>query len=222
LQPPYLQDLMNYPVLTAGLVMGPRGVGTMATMMIAGKLAGRVDTRILLGVGLAITGWSFYAMTGWTPDASQFEIIAVGVIQGAGLGIMFVPLSLASLSTLSPDARAEGAGLYTLIRNTGSSAGISMVNAMLTTSTQVNHAEIANHVSAVNRLFEDPAVERFWNPVTAAGRAALDAVVTKQAKIIAYIDDYKLLLLVLLAVLPLLLFFRKGDNGSADNPVAVE
>ncbi|HEY3919830.1 MAG TPA: DHA2 family efflux MFS transporter permease subunit [Stellaceae bacterium] len=222
LQPPYLQDLMNYPVLTAGLVIGPRGIGTMATMMIVGKLIGRVDTRLLLATGLAVTAWSFYAQTGWTPDVSQAAIIAVGVVQGAGLGLMFVPLSVVSLSTLSPEKRAEGAGIYTLIRNMGSSAGISMVNALLTTNTQVNHAEIAEHVTAVNPLFESPAIAQFWNPVTAAGRAALDAVVTQQAQIIAYIDDYKLLLIVTVAVFPLLLFFRKGKGNDTEQPMAVE
>jgi DHA2 family multidrug resistance protein len=222
LQPPYLQNLMNYPVFTAGLVMGPRGLGTMATMMVVGKLINRVDTRLLLGLGLGAVAWSFYAMTGWTPDVSQFEIISVGVIQGAGLGLMFVPLSVASLATLAPEARAEGAGLYTLIRNIGSSAGISMVNSVLTTNTQTNHAEIAEHVSAVNRLFEDPAIAQFWNPITAAGRAALDAVVTQQAQIIAYIDDYKLLLIITVIVLPLLLFFRKGGAGDQEHSMAVE
>ena len=111
LQPPYIQDLMNYPIVTAGLVMGPRGVGTMGAMMIVGRLIGRVDTRILLGVGLAFTAWSFYAMTGWTPDVSQSTIIAVGVVQGIGLGLIFVPLSAVTLSTLPPEVRAEGAGL---------------------------------------------------------------------------------------------------------------
>jgi MFS transporter, DHA2 family, multidrug resistance protein len=128
LQPPYLQDLMNYPIVTAGLVLGPRGVGTMAAMLVVGKLIGRLDTRILLGIGLGLTAWSFYAMTGWTPDVSQTMIIVVGVIQGVGLGFLFVPLSAATLSTLSPDLRAEGAGIYSLSRNIGSSVGISVVN----------------------------------------------------------------------------------------------
>ena len=222
LQPPYLQDLMNYPVVTAGLVMGPRGIGTMATMMIVGKLIGRVDTRLLLGLGVAVTGWSFYTMTGWTPDVSETTVMLVGVIQGAGLGLMFPPLSIISLSSLSAEKRAEGAGIYTLIRNMGSSAGISMVNALLTTNTQVNHADIAEHVTAVNRMFDDPTVAQFWNPVTAAGRAALDAVVTQQAQIIAYIDDYKLLLIVTVAVLPLLFFFKKAVSSDADHPIAME
>jgi MFS transporter, DHA2 family, multidrug resistance protein len=223
LQPPYLQDLMNYPIVTAGLVLGPRGVGTMGAMLVVGKLTGRVDTRLLLGAGLALTAWSFYAMTGWTPDVSQMTIIIVGVIQGIGLGFIFVPLSVVTLSTLSPELRAEGAGIYSLSRNIGSSAGISVVNALLTRNTQVNHAEIAQHVTSVNRMFEDPMIAQFWNPATAAGRAALDAVVTRQAQIIAYIDDYKLLMIATLLVIPLLIAFKQASRrGSEDHSGGVE
>ena len=143
LQPPYLQNLMNYPIVSAGLVMGPRGVGTMGAMLVVGRLIGRVDTRLLLGIGLALTAWSFYAMTGWTPDVSQTTIIVVGVVQGVGLGFLFVPLSVVTLSTLPPERRAEGAGIYSLSRNIGSSVGISVVNSLLTRNTQVNHAAIA-------------------------------------------------------------------------------
>src|SRR5580698_8095933 len=198
LQPPYLQDLMNYPIVTAGLVLGPRGVGTMAAMMVVGKLIGRLDTRILLGVGLGLTAWSFNAMTGWTPDVSQATIVGVGVIQGIGLGFLFVPLSAVTLSTLSNEQRAEGAGLYSLSRNIGSSIGISVVNSLLITNTQVNHADIAQHVTAVNRLFAGPDIARFWDPSIASGRAALDAMITQQAQIIVYIDDYKLLMIATL------------------------
>ena len=102
---------MNYPIVTAGLVLGLRGVGTMGAMLLVGKLIGKVDTRPLLGVGLGLSAWSFYAMTGWTPDVSQMTIINVGVIQGIGLGFLFVPLSVVTLSTLSPELRTEGAGL---------------------------------------------------------------------------------------------------------------
>jgi MFS transporter, DHA2 family, multidrug resistance protein len=223
LQPPYLQNLMNYPIVSAGLVLGPRGVGTMGAMMVVGKLIGRVDTRFLLGTGLGLTSWSFYAMTGWTPDVSQMTIIVVGVIQGIGLGFIFVPLSVVTLSTLSSELRAEGAGLYSLSRNIGSSVGISAVNSLLTQNTQVNHAAIALHVTSVNRMFEDPMITQFWNPLTAAGRAALDAVVTRQAQIIAYIDDYKLLMIATLAVIPLLIVFKtaSGEDGP-DHTIVVE
>src|SRR6476659_7396517 len=209
LQPPYLQTLMGYPVVTAGVVMGPRGVGTMASMLIVGRLTGRVDTRLLLAIGLALTAWSFNEMTGWTPDVSQATIIGVGVVQGAGLGFLFVPLSAATLSTLPLQTRTEGAGLYNLSRNIGSSVGISIVNSLITRNTQANHAAIVPSVTAVNRGFEHPAIAHAWDPLTAAGRAALDAVITKQAQIIAYIDDYKFLMIATLAVLPLLIVFRK-------------
>ena len=223
LQPPYLQDLMNYPIVTAGLVLGPRGVGTMAAMMVVGKLIGRVDTRFLLAIGLGLTAWSFYVMTGWTPDVSPTTIIVIGVIQGIGLGFLFVPLSAATLSTLSSEQRAEGAGLYSLSRNIGSSVGISVVNSLLTQNTQVNHADIAQHVTAVNRMFEGATIAQFWNPVTAAGRAALDAMVTRQAQIIAYIDDYKLLMIATIVVIPLLMVFKKPSGGSdTDQTVVVE
>ena len=147
---------MDYPIVTAGLVLGPRGIGTMAAMMVVGRLIGRVDTRILLGLGLGLTAWSFYVMTGWTPDVSQTTIIVVGVVQGIGLGFLFVPLSAVTLSTLSPEQRADGAGLYSLSRNIGSSVGISVVNSLLTQNTQINHADIAQHVTAVNRIVRRP------------------------------------------------------------------
>jgi MFS transporter, DHA2 family, multidrug resistance protein len=190
-------------------------------MLVVGRLTGRLDTRLLLGVGLGLTAWAFYVMTGWTPDVSQKAIVTVGLIQGAGLGFLFVPLSSVSLGTLPPQRRTEGAGIYNLARNIGSSLGISVVNALLTSNTQVNHAEIVAHVTPVNRGFEMPAISQLLNPLTAAGRAALDAVITQQAQIIAYIDDYKLLMIATLAMLPLLVVFRKATDKGGDH-AAVE
>ena len=223
LQPPYLQGLMNYPVVTAGLVMGPRGIGTMAAMMLVGRLVGRLDTRLLLAIGLGLTAWSFYAMTGWTPDVSQTEIIVIGVVQGAGLGFLFVPLSSATLATLPPDQRTEGAGIYNLSRNIGSSVGISVVTSLLTQNTQANHADIALIVTAVNGQFVIPAFAHLLCGVTAAGRAALDAIVAQQAQIIAYIDDYKLLMIATLAAVLLLVVFKKPSaGGGAGHTLVVE
>jgi DHA2 family multidrug resistance protein len=220
---PYLQRLMNYPIVTAGLVMGPRGIGTMAAMMIVGQLVGRVDTRLLVAIGMGLTAWPMYEMTGWTPDVSQTTIIVNGLIQGAGLGFLFVPLSTAALSTLAPEQRTEGAGLYNLSRNIGSSVGISVVTSLLTQNTQANHADIAAHVTAVNRVFENPTIAKFWNPMTDAGRAALDAMITQQAQIIAYIDDFKLLMIVTLAAIPLIMVFKKPPSGtSAGHTVVIE
>jgi MFS transporter, DHA2 family, multidrug resistance protein len=174
----------------------------------------------LLGVGLGLTAWSFYAMTSWTPDVSQMTIIQVGVIQGIGLGFLFVPLSVVTLSTLPAEQRTEGTAIYTLTRNIGSSVGISVVTSLLTQNTQVNHANIALQVTPVNRAFEDPSIALFWNPLSAGGRAALDALITRQAQIIAYIDDYKLLMIATLAVLPLLIVFKKASGAGAPGHMA--
>ncbi len=223
LQPPYLQNLMNYPILSAGLVLGPRGLGTMAAFLVVGRLVGRIDTRLLLAVGIGLTAWCFYLMTGWTPDVSRTVIVVVGVIQGIGLGFLFLPLTVVTLGTLPPEERAEGAGFSTLARNIGSSIGISIVNALLVRNTQINHADIGTSVTPFNRVFEDPAISRFWNPITANGRAALDAVITRQAQIIAYIDDYKLLMIAMLCVIPLLLVFKTpSEAGDADHTMVVE
>jgi len=219
---PYLQSLMNYPIVTAGLVLGPRGIGTMAAMMMVGRLVGKVDTRLLLAIGLGLTAGSLYQMTGWTPDISQTTLMVNGVVQGAGLGFLFVPLSAVTLGTLPPQQRTEGAGLYNLSRNIGSSVGISVVTSLLTQNTQANHAEIVQHVTAVNRTFEIPAIAQFWNPATDGGRAALDAMITTQAQIIAYIDDFKLLMIATLVVIPLLFVFKQASGGGGDRPVVVE
>ncbi|MDE2451317.1 MAG: DHA2 family efflux MFS transporter permease subunit [Gammaproteobacteria bacterium] len=216
LQPPYLQDLMNYPVITAGLVMGPRGIGTMGAMMIVGKLMGRTDTRLLLAFGLGLSAWSFYLMTGWTPDVSSWAVIWVGVIQGVGLGFLFTPLSVVSLATLPPAVRPEGAGFYNLARNVGSSIGISIVGALLTRTTQANHAAITQYVTAVNPQLGNPAVAQALNPLTASGRAALDALITQQAQVIAYVDDYKFLMIATLAVIPLLIVFQGRSNAPSE------
>ena len=221
LQPPYLQDLMSYPVFTAGLVMGPRGVGTMVATMLVGRFVGKVDTRLLLAIGLGFTAWAFYVVTGWTPDVSEGEVVIAGLIQGAGFGTLFVPMSTVTLSTLAPEDRADGASVFSLARSLGSSVGISVFTALLTTNTEINHADISANVTAVNRAFEAPTVTQFLSPVTAAGRAALDALVTQQAQVIAYMDDYKLLLIATLALFALLVIFKK-TNGPADPTTAVE
>jgi DHA2 family multidrug resistance protein len=212
LLPLYLQDLMGYPILTAGLIMAPRGVGTLIAMMVVGQLISRFDTRLLLGIGLVLTAWAMWDMTSWTPDVSEWTVAINGIIQGAGMGFLFVPLSTTTLATLAPEHRTEGAGLFNLSRNLGSSIGISVVSALLVSNTQVNHADIGAYVTGVNRAFANPAIAHFWSPFTAAGRAALDATITLQAQIIAYIDDFKLLLVLTIVGFPLLLFFKRADR----------
>jgi DHA2 family multidrug resistance protein len=220
---PYLQTLMGYPVVTAGLVMGPRGLGTMACMFLVGRLIGKVDTRLLLLVGLLLTAWAMYDMTGWNPNVSQWTIAVTGFIQGAGLGFLFVPLTTVTFATLAPEQRADGTGLYNLSRNIGSSIGISVVSYLLIRNQQINHATISSHVTAVNRNFDSSIVLHAWSPWTAGGRAALDQVVQMQASIISYIDDFKLMMILSLAAIPLILLLRGAPaTTNSDHAMAIE
>ncbi len=220
---PYLQTLMGYPVVTAGIVMGPRGLGTMLCMFVVGRLIGRVDIRLLLLTGLLLTAWAMYDMTGWTPDVSQSTIAITGFIQGMGLGFLFVPLTTITFATLPMQKRGEGTGLYNLSRNIGSSVGISMVSALLAENVQANHAEIASYVTPFNRIFDIPAIAHALSPLTQAGRAALDGMITMQATIIAYIDDFKLMMLMCIAAAPLLLLLRKAPGSAGpDHAVVME
>jgi MFS transporter, DHA2 family, multidrug resistance protein len=215
---PYLQNLMGYPVLTAGLILAPRGMGTMAAMLVCGRLINRMDPRILLGLGFGLTAFVLWEMTGFTPDVSQWTLIRTGVMQGMGLGFMFVPLSTVTFATLTPEYRTQGTALYSLSRNIGSSIGISFVSFLLARNTQIAHADIAASVTPYNEAMKDPAVASIWNMATELGRMALNSEITRQATIIAYADDFKLMMIVALAALPLLLFLHKAEQpaGGAD------
>src|SRR4051794_18481802 len=208
LMTPYLQTLMGNAFITAGCVMGPRGLDTMLCMFIVGRVIGKVDTRWLLPIGLGLTAFAMYEMMGWTPDVSQWTIVRVGFVQGAGLGFLFVPLTTVAFSTLPAPMRAEGTGLYNLSRNIGSSAGISFVTALLADNVQVNHADIAAYVTPFNRVLQGQATQLSLDPLTAVGRSALDGMITLQATIIAYIDDFKFMMILTLIAMPLVLLLR--------------
>ena len=222
LQPPFLQELMNEPIVTAGLVMGPRGFGTVFSMWLAGRLIGRIDTRLILLVGLTVSAAAFYAMSRWTLGVSNPTIMLIGVIQGAGQGIIMVPLTTVALSTLAPEDRAEAAGIFNLARTIGSSMGISIVNSLLTYNVQVNHAEITSNITSFNRLMNVPSVVSLWNPVKAGGSAALDAVINQQAQVIAYNDDYKFLMFSTILSLPLLFFIKRRKLAVSDATIVVD
>ena len=162
-------------------------------------------------------------MTGWTRDVSQWRIVETGFIQGAGLGFLFVPLSVVTFSTLSSEHRGDATGLYNLSRNIGSSVGISVVTALLTENIQVNHADIASYVTPFNPMFHMANVVRMLSPVTAHGRAALDEMITVQATMISYMDDFRLLMLMALVAMPLVLLLKKASGPvKADHSAVME
>src|SRR5476651_2815050 len=169
LTPSMLQALMGYPAAVAGLVTAPSGLGTMIAMMVVGRLVGKVDLRLLLGAGFAITAFSLWQMSGYTLVLSRSDIIWPGVIQGLGLGLVFVPLSAATFATLSPEMRAEGTAIYSLVRNIGSSIGIALVQTLLVRNTQIAHASLTEHITIANPAWNNAAIASAYDPGRLSG-----------------------------------------------------
>jgi DHA2 family multidrug resistance protein len=212
LMTPWLQGMSNYPVETAGLVMAPRGLGNLAAIMISGRLATRLDPRYLAGIGLVLLCASFYAMTGWTPEVDERTLILTIILQGFGLGLVFMPLQLLAFATLAPALRTEGAALFALLRNIGAAIGVSVTSAVLARNTQALHEIIGASVTPFNRALAAVAA---FDPGTRHGMALLDQVVDRQAAIIAYMNDYVLLICTTLPAVLLLFLMRKPPPSGA-------
>ncbi|MCK2169306.1 DHA2 family efflux MFS transporter permease subunit [Thalassospira xiamenensis] len=208
LLPPFLQNLMGYPVVTAGMLLAPRGVGTMIAMMLVGRLIGKIDIRILILFGLFMTALSLYQMMGFTTEVSEFTIIRTGIIQGIGLGFIFVPLSTITFATLDPHYRTEGTAMFSLMRNIGSSIGISVMTTMLTQNTQVMHASLAATLTPFRMALQSPWLPETWDWQSATGAVTLNQVVTAQANTVAYLNDFQAMMWIVIAVVPLLLLMQ--------------
>ncbi len=203
LLPPYLQHLMDYPVITVGLLLTPRGVGTLVSMMVVGRLMARqIDPRLPVAIGIVLTSISLMMMSRFNADVPVWPIINSGIVQGIGLGLVFVPISTLAYTTLPIRARTEAAGIYSLVRNLGSSIGISIMFALVARYTQINHAEIAANLTPFGPW---PLSELMSGP---GGLAGLDGEVSRQAAAIAYLNDFWLMSWMTLATLPLLLLFQ--------------
>jgi DHA2 family multidrug resistance protein len=218
LLPPLMQGLMGYSVLQAGIATAPRGAGTLIAMLFVGRLVGRIDVRLVIGFGFLLTAISLWMMTRFSIQMPMDSVTWSGAIQGLGTGIVYVPMAALTFATLSPMLRNEGTALFNLIRNIGSSIGISVVQALFVSNTQVVHASLAQHVTP------EALAQRVTGPFHgAASIAALNGAVTAQASMIAYIDDFYLMLLLTLLALPLLLLVRTPRGKTAGGPnVAIE
>lgn len=208
LLPSMLQILFGYPVLTTGLVLASRGIAVMISMWVASRVMHKVDTRLLIAIGMILIDVSLWQMSGWSSDMDWRPIVMNGMVQGLGLGFIFVPLTVLAYATVEPRYRADATGLYTLFRNTGGSVGIAIATAVFARNSQISHADLAAHVTPYN-LPVDPTL------LTAAGNAGeatmevVNGVVSGQAAMIAYIDDFHMMMLAGIAALPLVLFLRR-------------
>jgi DHA2 family multidrug resistance protein len=210
LLPPMLQNLFGYPVIAVGFILAPRGLGTMLSMMIVGRLVRRVDPRLLVLFGLALTAYSLWQMTFFSPTMDRWPIITSGVIQGFGLGFVFIPLSTVAFVTLDPRLRTDATSLFNLIRNLGSSIGISIMAALLTRNVQIMHASLAGFITPFNGNLAAAGLPAgiLGSDVGRTTLAELDGLINLQSAMVAYLDDFKLMFLITLCAAPLLLLLR--------------
>jgi MFS transporter, DHA2 family, multidrug resistance protein len=221
---PFMQNLLGYPIQTAGFLLGARGVGTLLTMMVVPRLMRAVHPRYLILAGLLLAGGTLYYMTGFSLDVTKTTIVVTSIVQGVGLGLLFVPISTVAFATLPDHLRTGATAITTLTRNIGSSIGISMVIATLTSKTTEMHARLTEQVTPFNGALQMPNVAANLNVHTDTGRALLDMIVTQQAAMLAYINDFKLLMILTLATIPLVLIIGRARQapGAKGEAVAID
>ena len=213
---PFMQNILGYPITTAGWLLGSRGVGTLVSMLLIARLLRFVEARWLILTGLALLAGTLYQMENFTDQTTSHTIVAVSIVQGFGIGLVFVPLTTIAFLSIAPELRTDGAAMLTLIRNIFSSIGISGVIAELTNTATVMHARLVENVTPFNNALQMPDVASTLNLATDTGKALLDQIVTQQATIIAYANDFKLLMLLAIVAMPMVLLM--GSSRSVQGP----
>ena len=217
LMTPFIQNMLGYPVLSSGYLLGTRGIGMFVAMFLVGRLSGRLDPRILIFFGLILASGSLWMMTGWNLNVSAQTMAINSISQGFGLGFIFVPLNTLAFASLPGALRTEGAALWTLIRNIGSSVGISIVIAQLTSMTTMYHSQLVEHITPFSDAMRMPGAGAMWT-VNPANLAAMDGIVTQQAAMMAYVNDFLLMTLISLAAFPLLALIRSPKIVAKADP----
>ncbi|MHA6722634.1 DHA2 family efflux MFS transporter permease subunit [Sphingomonas sp. RS2018] len=220
LLPPMLQRIYGYPVLDTGVLMMPRGVGVLVSMFVAAQLTQRgFDPRILVGVGFSVAAFSLWQMTHWTVVMGSTPFIVDGLVQGLGLGLVFMPLNQMAFATLPPQFRTEGSSLMNLMRNIGASVGISIVTALLARNIQTSHADLAPHLNASAMAGYDLSMLQRFGVASDSVLSMLDGIVNREAAMIAYLDDFWLMAIVTALSVPLVVFLKKPPKPPAGKKV---
>jgi DHA2 family multidrug resistance protein len=209
--PQITQNLMGYPVILSGLVATPRAIGMVISMWLAPMLTARLGPRNVLALGTVGTAFALWQMTRYDLSMSVAPLFTAGLTQGLAQGLMLVPVTTVAFSHLSPHNRPEAAAMLNLVRSTGGAIGISVLQALATRNTQTMHDAMAAQVTPSEPVFRatlDPA----FSPATPAGLQALNAEITRQSAMVAYVDDFRLLLVLLIFCLPLVLLLRAGRS----------
>jgi MFS transporter, DHA2 family, multidrug resistance protein len=222
LLPPMMQNIYGYTVYDTGVLLAPRGVGILLAMFIASRLTGKVDPRAIIFFGFILTATSMWIMTGWSLDMDWHLVVYTGLLQGFGMGFVFIPLNGVAFSTLPMRLRTDGSSLLYLFRSLGGSMGISVMTTMLARNLQTSHSDLAGHVTQdVLPSVDLSAADRLGSLGEAALRI-MDLEVNRQAAMIAYLDDFKLMMFLLIAMAPLVLFLKPGKPAPGAQPVLAD
>lgn len=205
---PFLQTLTGYPVVTAGVIVATQGAINAVSGLVAGLVVRYVTPPLVLAAGASMLAASTGYFSILTPDVGHWEVILALGLGGVGMGFYIVPLAVITFSTLPTHHLNVAAGIFTLGRNFGSSIAAAAVAAYLVRQTQANHARLIEHITPFSESFRHIALPDAWNLADLSSLAALDAEVTRQASLIAYIDDFRWLTVFVVASIPLLLLVR--------------
>ena len=219
LLPPMLQNLFGYSVYDTGLLLAPRGVGVLISMIVASRMIGIVGPRVLIGTGFAIAAATLLHMTGWSLDMSMEEFVIIGLIQGMGMGLCFMPLNVIAFAAVPTEHRTDGAALLNLFRSVGGSAGISLITTMLARNIQTSHSDLAAHITPGSLPSIDPSSADRLGSVGEGALMALDGMINKQAAMIAYLDDFWLLAILVACFVPLVLLMQPPKPGAPPPPM---
>ncbi|API59872.1 EmrB/QacA family drug resistance transporter [Tardibacter chloracetimidivorans] len=208
LLPPMLQHLYGYSVIYTGMVLAPRGAGVLITMFISSQFAGKIDLRFVIATGMLIISYSLWEMAQWSLDVGPASIVTTGFLQGLGMGLVFMQLNTLAFATLDRRWRTDGTSLMNLLRSLGASAGISLCTTLLTQNTQTTHEHLTRFVTRSALDVIDPAQATRYGEIGGAALAAVNAELTRQATMIAYLNDFYMLAIVTLVCTPLVFVLR--------------
>jgi len=221
MQPILLESLLDYPIVTTGLVMAPRGVATAIAMIVVGRLVSRMDARIIVGVGMVVSAIASWTMTRWSVEVSPWAIIWPGLLQGFGLGLIFVPLSTIAYLTLPRSRMAEAAGIYSLVRTIGASVGISIVTTLMSHESQVNWNELGANITLYNPAVRAYLQSLHLSPTDPHALALIAGQIAQESLMNAMLDAFKLTAWSFVLMLPLVFIMRAGRPGGGPRPPAV-
>ncbi len=220
LLPLFLQDLIGYNAYNSGLAVAPRGIGAIASMFLAGRLINKVDERLLIAIGVVIRAASLFMLGDLNLSMSMGSVVWPNIVNGFANGFLFVPLTTITMKTLPREMMGSGTGLYNLMRNMGASFGISMVTTLLTRGEQAHQTTLAANLNPASPVYTDTMARLThflgvqFGPAMAL-RAAMGTIyrqMMRQAMLMSYIGDFRLLGYLSAFCLPFLLFFRNAGN----------